>query len=335
MRRAMILLLACAQLLVCAACAEKKDGKTDKDADATPVRRIGVAIYDYQDSFMALYGDEIVSYFGSLSNESVRYEITVVDSRFDQMVQKKAVEGFIAQGVDAIILNLVTPSSAESIIDRVVSAKIPLVLINREPVGTGEGYPGIVNNPLVCYVGADARQSGTFQGEIIRDLPNHGDVNGDGKVGYLMIEGDVENTDAQYRTQYSVKALTDAGIAVEELDSGIGDWKRERGQEIAAIALARYGDAIEVVFSNNDSMALGAAVSIAGAERTVGKDIYLVGVDALEECVSMVREGTMTGTVRNDYVGQSHKAVDVAIAAMSGEAIENYYWVDYVKITNE
>jgi methyl-galactoside transport system substrate-binding protein len=43
----------------------------------------------------------------------------------------------------------------------------------------------------------------------------------------------------------------------------------------------------------------------------------------------------MTGTVRNDYVGQSHKAVDVAIAAMSGEAIENYYWVDYVKITNE
>ena len=46
----------------------------------------------------------------------------------------------------------------------------------------------------------------------------------------------------------------------------------------------------------------------------------------------MVKNGTMTGTVLNDHVGQSHKAVDVAIQALNGDPIENYYWVDYVKV---
>ena len=57
-----------------------------------------------------------------------------------------------------------------------------------------ERYIASLETDEVCYVGADARQSGTMQGEIVRDLPNHGDINGDGKVSYIMIEGElVEN----------------------------------------------------------------------------------------------------------------------------------------------
>ena len=37
--------------------------------------------------------------------------------------------------------------------------------------------------------------------------------------------------------------------------------------------------------------------------------------------------------ILNDAVGQSHTAVDVAIKLLNGEAIDNYYWVDYVKVT--
>ena len=46
----------------------------------------------------------------------------------------------------------------------------------------------------------------------------------------------------------------------------------------------------------------------------------------------MVKNGTMTGTVLNDHIGQSHAAVDAAVAALKGEALQNYYWVDYVKV---
>ena len=66
--------------------------------------------------------------------------------------------------------------------------------------------------------------------------------------------------------------------------------------------------------------------------RKVGEDIYLLGVDALEEAVQLVKDGEMTGTVLNDHIGQSHAAVDAAVKLLNGEAVENYYIIDYVKV---
>ena len=296
--------------------------------------KVGVAIYQYNDNFMTLYRQEIENYFKTLETDTVKYEVTMVDGKNDMGEQTNQIDTFITQKMDVIICNLVQTSSAEVIIDKVVAAGIPLVLINREPLGDNgdESYPGIIDNPTVCYVGADARQSGTYQGEIVLALDNKGDINGDGVVSYVMVVGDPENPDAQYRTEYSIKALTDAGVQVKELVKNVGNWDQTKGQEIVAAALAQYGDQIEVVFCNNDGMALGAAAAIEAAGRTVGKDIYLLGVDALDECQEMVQKGTMTGTVLNDHIGQSHTAVDVAVKALNGEAIDNYYWVDYVKV---
>ncbi|MGN0978512.1 MAG: substrate-binding domain-containing protein [Faecousia sp.] len=298
--------------------------------------KVGVAIYQYNDNFMTLYRQEIESYFKTLETDTVKYEITMVDGKNDMGEQTNQIDTFITQKMDVIILNLVQTSSAEVLIDKIVAADIPLVLINREPLGeTDESYPGILNNDKVCYVGADARQSGTFQGEIVAELDNHGDMNGNGTIDYVMIEGDPENIDAQYRTEYSIKALTDAGLSVNCLVDNVGNWDQTKGQEIAAAALAQYGTDIDVIFCNNDAMALGAAAAIQAAGRVVGEDILLLGVDALDECQEMVEKGTMTGTVLNDHVGQSHTAVDVAVKLLNGEAIDNYYWVDYVKVTKK
>ena len=301
--------------------------------------KVGVSIYQFTDNFMTLYRNEIENYFKSLETDDVKYEITMADGKNDMAEQTNQIQNFITQGMDVIILNLVQTSSADAVIDQVVSAGIPLVLINREPLAydkdgktLDEAYEGILNNPQVCYVGADARQSGTFQGDMVAELPNNGDINGDGKVSYIMIEGDPENIDAQYRTEYSVKALKDAGIEVECLDDQVGNWDQTKGQELCANALNIYGDKVEVVFCNNDAMALGAATAIETAGRKVGEDIYLLGVDALEEAVQLVKDGNMTGTVLNDHIGQSHAAVDVAIKLLKGEEIQNYYWVDYVKV---
>lgn len=304
--------------------------------------KVGVAIYQYNDNFMTLYRQEIEAYFKTLETDTVKYEITMVDGANDMGTQTNQIDTFITQKMDVIICNLVQTSSAEVVIDKVVAAGIPLVLINREPLAydadgntLDEAYEGILNNDKVCYVGADARQSGTFQGEIVAELENHGDMNGDGVVSYVMVQGDPENIDAQYRTEYSIKALNDAGITNECLVSNVGNWDQNKGQEITAAALAQYGDEIDVVFCNNDAMALGAATAIESAGRKVGEDILLLGVDALDEAVERIGNGTMTGTVLNDHVGQSHTAVDVAVKLLNGESIENYYWVDYVKVNAE
>ena len=333
MKKLIAITLALVMVLGLVACGGS--GSSSTAASGAKTYKVGIAIYQFDDNFMTLYRNEMLNYFKSLETDDVKYDVTIVDGKNDMAEQTNQINNFITQKMDVIILNLVQTSSADAVIDSIVSAGIPLVLINREPLGDNgdESYKGILDNANVCYVGADARQSGTFQGEIIAELADHGDINGDGKVSYIMIEGDPENIDAQYRTEFSIKALVDAGIEVECLDDQIGNWAQAKGQEITANALAKYGEAVEVVFCNNDAMALGAATAITSAGRTVGKDIYLVGVDALEECQQMVKDGTMTGTVLNDHIGQSHKAVDVAVAALKGEAMQNYYWVDYVKVT--
>lgn len=291
--------------------------------------KVGIAIYKFDDNFMTLYREELERYFKEdLSNDEVTYEVTVVDGKNDQAEQTNQIQTFIADKYDVIIANLVQSSAASTVINMCKDANIPVIFINREP--TAEDLDLWER---VAYVGADARQSGTMQGEIIYDLPNHGDINGDGKVSYVMVIGDPENVDAQYRTEFSVKALTDKGVQVEELVAQRGDWDQAKGQEIVAAALTQYGEQIEVVFCNNDAMALGARQAIQAAGRTVGQDIYLVGVDALEEVVAYVESGEITGTVLNDHVGQAHTAAEVAIKAINNEPLEKNYTVDYVKVT--
>ena len=296
-------------------------------ATAEDAPKIGVAIYQFADNFMTLYRTELARYLTEDCGVPAE-NITIMDGKNDQAEQTNQIDAFIADNVDVMIINLVQSSSAASVIQKADAAGIPVVFINREPTADDMAL-----SENICYVGADARQSGTFQGQIIAETENKGDWNGNGVVDYVMIMGDPENVDAQYRTEFSIKALTDAGLTVNKLFEQRGDWDQTKGQELAATALSQYGDDVDVIFCNNDAMALGAYQAIVDAGRTVGQDIYLVGVDALDECQAMVQDGTMTGTVLNDHIGQSHTAADVALKAAKGEKMEKYYWVDYVKVT--
>ena len=296
-------------------------------ATAEDAPKIGVAIYQFADNFMTLYRTELARYLTEDCGVPAE-NITIMDGKNDQAEQTNQIDAFIADNVDVMIINLVQSSSAASVIQKADAAGIPVVFINREPTADDMAL-----SENICYVGADARQSGTFQGQIIAETENKGDWNGNGVVDYVMIMGDPENVDAQYRTEFSIKALEDAGLTVNKLFEQRGDWDQTKGQELAATALSQYGNDVDVIFCNNDAMALGAYQAIVDAGRVVGQDIYLVGVDALDECQAMVADGTMTGTVLNDHIGQSHTAVDVALKAAKGEKMEKYYWVDYVKVT--
>ena len=80
-------------------------------------------------------------------------------------------------------------------------------------------------------------------------------------------------------------------------------------------------------------MALGALQAIEAANRVVGQDIYLVGVDALSDALTQVKAGKMTGTVLNDAASQAAKAIEVMEMLLNGQAVEKQYYVDYVKVT--
>lgn len=296
-------------------------------------KKVGVCIYQFSDNFMTLFRTELENYL--LEKGFSKENITIVDGANDQGTQSGQIDNFITQGVDVLIINPVNSSSAETITDKVVDAGIPLVYINREP-DAAEEQRWADNNWDVTYVGCDARQSGTYQGEMIAEIGiDKLDMNGNGKVDYVMIEGDPENVDAQYRTEFSVKALVDAGLEVNELDDQVGNWDQATAQQLVANALSQHGADVEVVFCNNDAMALGALQAIESAGRVVGEDIYLVGVDALSEALENVLAGKMTGTVFNDHFSQSHSAADAAVSYLNGNGNEHYIGCDYVKVTQD
>ena len=300
------------------------------DADLAN-KKVGVCIYQFADNFMTLYRTELENYLVSLGFD--KKNITIADGANDQATQTNQIQNFITDGVDVLIINPVNSSSAATITDMVNEAGIPLVYINREP---DEDEQARWADMKVTYVGCDARQSGTFQGEMISDIGLETlDMNGNGKVDYIMIEGDPENVDAQYRTEFSVKALQDAGLEVECLDDQVGNWDQATAQGLVANSLAKNGNDVEVVFCNNDAMALGALQAIQAAGRTVGTDIYLVGVDALSEALELVQSGEMTGTVFNDHFTQAHNAADAAVKFIKGETVEPKISCDYVKVTTD
>ena len=171
-------------------------------AAASGSANVGVCIYQFADNFMTLYRTDLEEYLKDMG-----YAVTIVDGKNDQNTQTEQINTFLQQGVDVLIINPVQTTSAQTIVDTIKPSETPIVFINREPdKSVLDSYAD-----KCCYVGADARQSGTYQGELILETETQGDINGDGKITYIMCKGDPENIDAQYRTEYSIKALTDAG----------------------------------------------------------------------------------------------------------------------------
>ena len=107
--------------------------------------------------------------------------------------------------------------------------------------------------------------------------------------------------------------------------------------------LQEFGENIEVVFANNDDMALGAIDACAEAGLDKRSMPFIVGVDATPPALEALREGTLKGTVRNDAVGLAESMMELAVSlSVDGEPSqdleltdERYVWLRYEAVTAE
>jgi len=300
----------------------------EPEATGPETVKVGIAIYKFDDTFMTNYRTEMEAYLTGMNSDTVKYEVSITDGKNDQATQTEQIDNFIAQGYNVLIVNLVDLTAASTIIDKVKAANIPTVFINRQP-----SADDMKLWDKITYVGAKAEDSGTYQGEIAVDLWTAGgvDKNADGIMQYVMLMGQEIHQDAALRTEFSIKKVTESGIAVEKLFEERGNWDRVLGQEKMAAAIAQFGDKIEVVFGNNDDMALGAIEALKAANMSVP----VIGVDATAPALDAIAAGDLKGTVLNDSVGQAHTSVDRALDLLAGKTLEKEYWVPYVKVTPE
>lgn len=278
--------------------------------------KIGVAVYRKDDTFLS----SLCSFLEQIAKSKElasgkKIVVNIVDGQSSQALQTDQVNKFISQSYDVICVNMVDRTAAAVIVDKAKAANIPVIFFNREPV-----EEDLRMWSHAFYVGADAAESGRLQGEIIakifKENPGHIDKNGDGKIQYVMLEGEQEHQDALLRTEYSIKAVTNAGVPVEKLANDTANWQRAQGTAKMAHWIEKFGGRIEVVFSNNDDMALGALDAIKDSKKKINP--VVVGVDGTQNGLKAIEDGTMAGTAFNDAKAQAQAIFDLAYSFTPG-----------------
>lgn len=239
-----------------------QEGGPSSGAPGSGTPRLAVAIYQFDNTFM--------SYIRRTIEERAKgkAELNIVDSQNQQPIQNDQVDQFLVQGFKVMAINLVDRTAVPIIVDKAKAKDVPVVFFNREPL-----KEDMARWDKAYYVGAEAEQSGTMQGEIVVDYWKahpEADRNKDGKIQYVMLTGEPGHQDAPIRTEYSIKAITGAGLQVEKLAEDTAMWERVKGQEKMAAFLAAHNDKIEVVLANNDDMALGAIEALKAAGYFTG-----------------------------------------------------------------
>ena len=331
-RRVAVLLSATigSAVLVLSGCSGKSD-QTEKTL------RVGVITYTQDDPFINGLTDELKAQLKAMENKERRIIVSTKSGNDDQQEQNEKVEEMIDAGCDVLCINLVDRTAPSRIIRMARNEDIPVIFFNREPV-----REDLMQWEKLYYVGCDAEQSGIMQGEIAEEyIKSHPEVdkNQDGKIQYVLLEGEAGHQDAISRTEYSVKTLMKNDVILEKLSYQLADWNRGQAENRMNRLISQYGKEIELVISNNDEMALGAVE----AYRTVGyarEDWPVIfGIDGLEDALKAVKAGEMQGSILNDRVDQAKEMAKMAVKLFEGEDFDQenlkedrYYFSEYQKV---
>lgn len=312
-------------------------GCSDQSGQTEKTLRVGVITYSQDDPFINALTDELKAHLKTMESEERRIIVSIKSGNDDQQEQNEKVEEMIDAGCDVLCVNLVDRTAPYRIIRMARNEKIPVIFFNREPV-----KEDLMQWDKLYYVGCDAEQSGIMQGEIAAEYINsHPEVdkNEDGKIQYVLLEGEAGHQDAISRTEYSVKTLMKNDVSLEKLSYQFADWNRGQAENRMNRLISQYGTEIELVLSNNDEMALGAVE----AYRKVGyirKDWPVIfGIDGLEDALEAVKAGEMQGSIYNDRVDQAKEMAKMAVTLFEGKDLDQeslkdgrYYFSEYKKV---
>lgn len=306
--------------------------------DATDQIYVGVASYNQSDTFISQLISCLKEELEELENDGFTVTVTIRDAAGLQRTQDDQVEELIDAGCNVLCVNLVDRSNPSEIIDMARENDVPVIFFNREPVA-GD----MMQWDRLYYVGADAWQSGMIQGqlaaEVIRENPQI-DRNKDGKIQYVILEGEPGHQDAIIRTENAVDTLKNYGIQLEKLSCGIANWNRAQAQNRMAQMIGQYQHNIELVLANNDDMALGAIDAYQKSNFTESALPVFFGIDGTDVGLAAVADETLSGTVYNDKEGQAKAMAKLAAALVSNKGMEKiefkkekYIYLPYARVT--
>lgn len=254
--------------------------------------------------------------------------VIVTDADGDQAKQLDQVRQLASEKCDVLLIEPVMTDAGQELLTALDSTGLPAVLMDRQIDQTLlEKYPQI------SYIGTDETQSGQIQAQLLQGLPGGGDLNGDGTVCYMLLQGPQNHKDTLLRTQTFLQALSSSDVTAQQLSLCSGDWTADSGRKLTKQELAAYGKDIEVIVCGNGQMAIGAAQAITDGGRTVGTDVYLLAIDGEGETLKMIEAGMLSATVYSDPAARVKAVSETVLAKLSQEPAEYWQLLPYTAVT--
>jgi len=236
-------------------------------------------------------------------------KLTVVDAQNDATNQVNQVQTLVTQGVKAIILNPVDSKQSAPAAKAAETANIPLISVDRS-----------VEGKVAAEVASNNVQGGSLAAIELGRATS-------GEVGHLKgIQGASASRD---RGQGFEQGLNSGNIKVTA--TAVADFDRAKGLNETTNLLQGHPE-LKGIFAENDEMALG-AIKALGARA--GKDVVVVGFDGTPDGLKAIQEGTLTASVAQQPKLLGSKAVEQAVHAAKGEAVQQVVDVEVKVVTKQ
>jgi galactofuranose transport system substrate-binding protein len=243
----------------------------------------------------------------SIKSEAAKRNVNLKfsDAQGKQENQIKAVRGFIAQGVDAIILAPVVETGWEPVLEEAKRAKIPVILVDR-------GIKTADESLFATLIASDFVAEGRMAAEWLEKKTG-------GKSSIIELQGTpgaAPAIDRKKGFEEGIKAHPEMKI----IASQSGDFRRSLGKEVTEALLKGPGASATAVYAHNDDMALGAIQALEEAGKKPGTDVIVVSIDGVKGAFEAMVAGKLNCTVEcNPLLGPM--AFDAVEKAVKGENV--------------
>jgi inositol transport system substrate-binding protein len=270
---------------------------------------IGVSLLNLSNEFIVLLHDAM-----SARARELGVRLIINDAQRSAERQVQQIESFVAQRVDAIILNPCEVEASSPAVDRARAAGIPIVNVNSE-----------TRSAPTAFVGSLDEESARIAMEYLARR-----LNGRGNV--VMMQGFLGQA-AQLKRDQGARDVLAATPGLTLLASQSAEWDRARALALMENWIQSHGSRIQAVFAQNDEMAMGALLAL---EQAGLKDkVVVAGVDAIRDALQAVKSGRLDATVFQDARGQGGKAVETAVKLIRGETVEPQVYLPFQLVTRE
>ncbi len=211
-------------------------------------------------------------------------DLKFADAQQKQENQIKAIRGFIAQGVDAILVAPVVATGWDEVLGEAKEAEIPVVLLDRGIDASQDLY--------LASVASDQVKEGAVAGQWLADTV------GDKPCTIVELEGTVGSSPAINRKQgFDETVAKYPNLTISR--SQTGDFTRSKGKEVMEgfIKAEDGGKNICAVYAHNDDMMVGAIQAMKDAGLKPGTDILTVSIDAVPDIFTAMAAGEANATV--------------------------------------